>query len=91
MALFRDTRVVVLHSMVALFQLHFFHLHEVPLKLNNMATYKCSSLINVKEFKENVLSTVCLDEIQNTRDKKRMLKELDLGQETLTELSEVCR
>ncbi|XP_046842754.1 snRNA-activating protein complex subunit 3-like [Xenia sp. Carnegie-2017] len=55
-----------------------------------MATYKCSSLINVKEFKENVLSTVCLDEIQNTRDKKRMLKELDLGQETLTELSEVC-
>ena len=56
--------------------------------------YKFSSLVSVKDFKEKITSTIDYEDFgleKPVLDRSRILSEMDITQETLTELDDVCR
>ena len=59
-----------------------------------MACFEFSSLVNVKDFKKEITSTVAVEDISleaNVADRSKLSSETDINQETLAELEDVCR
>ena len=58
-----------------------------------MAVYQFSSLVSVKDFKEQVTSTIQAEDTGIERcpmDKLKISSEMGITEETLTELQDVC-
>ena len=56
--------------------------------------YQFSSLMSVKDFKEEIASTINNEDTRLERsamDGMKLSSEMDITQETLTELQDVCR
>ena len=56
--------------------------------------YKFSSLVSVRDFKEKITSTIDYEDTRrehNALDRSSILSEMDITQETLAELEDVCR
>ena len=56
--------------------------------------FKFSSLVSVKDFKEKITSTINNEDIcfeRNVVDRLKISSEMDITQETLAELEDVCR
>ena len=58
------------------------------------ALFQCSSLTSVKDFKRKVASTIDEEDTvleRSVMDSSKLASEMDITQETLTELKDVCR
>ena len=58
------------------------------------ALFQCSSLTSVKDFKRKVASTIDEEDTgleRSVMDSSKLASEMEITQETLTELKDVCR
>lgn len=69
-------------------------IYKMAANFNWKGSCEFSSVVSVKEFKEQVMETIGREDIERKRtglDNVTIAEEMEIAEETLAELQEVCR